>query len=98
MEKDSMPKIRPISPPLEVPVFNIVIYVSRIDGKVKARVANLPDLVFTAGSEPVVLKQTISEVKNRLGQWHKDQCKIPWVDPVPPAANGEQERFVPVHL
>ena len=58
-KKTGIPKIRPISAPMDVPVFNIVIHVSRQEGQVRARVANLPDLDFTAGSEPLALKQAL---------------------------------------
>lgn len=83
---------------MDVPVFNVVIYVSHQDGKMLARVANLPDIEFTGSSEPVVLKQTITHVKQQLAKWHGDGETIPWIDPVPPAMDGEQERLVPVHL
>lgn len=93
-----LPKIRPISSPMEVPVFNVILYVRRQDGQMLARVANLPDLQFSGSSEPLVLKQAITEVKARLGKWHRAGETIPWIAPVPPPNNGEQQRLVPVHL
>ena len=96
--RNELPKVRPISPPMDVPVFNIVIYVSEADGKVEARVANLPDLCFHASSEPLALKQAITEVKRRLAAWHSAAAPIPWIDPVPPPDPNETQRFVPVHL
>ena len=95
---DRLPEIRPISAPMEVPVFSVVIYVSHIDHNVKARVANLPDLLFTASSEPMVLKQAITEVKRRLASWHETGEKIPWIEPIPEPTADEQQRLVPVHL
>jgi len=92
------PLIRPISVPMDVPVFNVLIYVKHEGGKVQARVANLPDLAFSASSEPGVLKQSITEAKSRLAKWHGAGETIPWVDPVPKLEDGEQERHVPVHL
>ena len=92
------PLIRPITPAMDVPVFNIVVYISHVDGKVIARVANLPNLSFSASSEPMVLKKSITEVKQRLSQWHASQETIPWIDPVPPRSDSEQERLIPVHL
>ena len=97
-DETSKPLIRPISVPIEVPVFNVVIYVSQQDGKVLARVANLPNMEFTASSEPMALKQTITHVKQQLAKWHGAGEVIPWIDPVPAANEGEQERLVPVHL
>ena len=92
------PLIRPVSAPMEVPVFNIVIYISSNGGKVLARVANLPDIEFTASSEPVALKQTITHVKQQLSKWHTSGEPIPWIDPAAEIQDGEQERLVPVHL
>ena len=93
-----MPSIRPISAPMDVPVFNVVIYVSHVDGKVLARVANLPDIEFSASSEPMALKQTITHVKQLLAKWHGAGETIPWIAPIPAVKDGEQERHVPVHL
>ena len=95
---EELPKIRPISVPLDVPVFNVVIYVSTQDGKVIARVANLPNLRFSASSELMALKQAITEVKARLAAWHSASEAIPWIDPVPAPDANEQQRLVPVHL
>ena len=97
-EESKQPLIRPISAPIDVPVFNVLIYVKHDDGKVLARVANLPDLEFSASSEPGVLKQAITEVKSRLAKWHGAGEEIPWIDPVPKPEDSEQERHVPVHL
>ena len=93
-----MPRIRPISAPMDVPVFNVVIYVSQRDGKVQARVANLPDIEFSEIREPVAFNQTITHVKKQLAEWHGAGTTIPWIDPVPAATDDEQERLVPVHL
>lgn len=97
-DEKQKPLIRPISVPMAVPVFNVVIYVSQQDGKVIARVANLPNIEFTASSEPMALKQTITHVKQQLAKWHGAKETIPWIDPVPAPSEGEQERLVPVHL
>ena len=97
-DPDKLPEIRPISTPMDVPVFNVVIYVSQQDAKVLARVVNLPDLAFTASSEPMALKKAITEVKSRLAAWHGASETIPWIDPVPKPNEDEQQRFVPVHL
>ena len=90
-------QIRPLGPPQDVPVFNLVIYVSTGSDGVTARVANLPELASTARSEPQALKQVITDAKSRLARWHQEGEAIPWVDPTEPT-DGEQQRFVPVHL
>lgn len=97
-KEKKMPQIRPVSVPMEVPVFNVVVYVSHADGKVTARVANLPGIEFSASSEPMALKQTITHVKQQLAKWHGSGESIPWIEPIPEARDGEQERHVPVHL
>ena len=96
--RGSLPEVRPISAPMDVPVFNVVIYVSETAGKVTAKVANLPDIAFTASSEPHALKQAITTVKQQLSTWHASGEAIPWVDPLPNLESNEQQRLVPVHL
>lgn len=92
------PEFRPISAPLNVPVFNLVIHVCQVAEGVQARVVNLPDLRFSASSEPQALKQAIGEAKRRLAQWHAAGEAVPWVKTVPQPGDGEQVRLVPVHL
>lgn len=96
----SQPKlnVRAASAPIQVPVFNVVIYVSQVEGQVRAEVVNLPDLSFTASSEPQALKQAITKVKSLLAGWHASSEAIPWIDPVRPPTKDEQQRLVPVHL
>ena len=91
-------RIRPVSPPLEVPVFNIVVFLSCRKGGVQARVANLPELSCVAASEPLALKQIVTEAKRRLATWDGSGEAIPWIVPMPQLNEGEQERLVPVHL
>ena len=86
---DERPKIRAISPAMDVPVYNIVIYLAKTDACVRARVANLPDLEFAAATEPEVLKQAITEVKLRLTRWQGQNRSIPWIDPLPEQREGE---------
>lgn len=95
---DKPPQIKPISSPIPVPVFNVVIFVSQDDRGVLARVANLPDLEFRGSSEPTALKQAITKVKQILAEWHAAGEEIPWIDPIPEPDDGEQQRWVPVHL
>lgn len=95
---EKLPRIRPLSGPMDVPVFNVILYVSLQDDKVLARAANLPDLQCSAATEPMALKSAITEAKARLGKWHGAGEDIPWIEPVPPPRDGEQQRLVPVHL
>lgn len=89
----------PISAGAPVPVFNCVVYVSTgSDGQVTARVANLLDLSCVADSERAALTRLVAEFKQRVSNWTQAGEPIPWIDPPEPAAEGEQKRFVPVHL
>ena len=92
------PKIRPLSQPMEVPVFNCVIYVMKGPEDVQARVANLADLKFVGKTEPDVLRTTITEVKRMLSQWHSAGEEIPWLNPHQEMQPGEEVRYLPVHL
>ena len=83
---------------MNVPVFNVVIYVSKVGETVQARVMNLPDLQFTASSEPLALKEAVTEAKRRLSKWHASSEAIPWIDPIPDPTDSEQPRLVAVHL
>lgn len=93
-----LPKIRPLSVAMDVPVFNVVVYLMRTDEGLQARVANLPNLSVTGASEPMVLKQLVGEVKLRLAEWRQRGEPIPWLDPIPAPCADEQSRYIPVHL
>ena len=83
----------------QVPVFSCIIYVSSgDDGKVRARVANLPGLQCVAASEHQALATLVPAFKKRLVELMQTDNPIPWTDP--PVARGpeEQQRYVPVHL
>ena len=87
------------STPLEVPVFNCLVYVaSRQQGGVRARVANLPDLQCEAASEREALAKLVPAFKKRVGDLTSSGTDIPWIDPPMPVVDGEQTRFIPVHL
>ena len=82
-----------------VPVFNCVVHVLRdATGNVSARVANLPNLVSTGGTERDTLAKIVKEFKQYLRQLADTGTAIPWVDPPSPKEANEQTRFIPVHL
>jgi hypothetical protein len=89
-------KLRAI--PADVPVFNCVVYLSRGGGCVKARVANLAGFEAAAPSEREALAKIVPAFKQRVVELTKAGTPIPWIDPPEPAAEGEQTRYVPVHL
>jgi hypothetical protein len=87
------------STPIEVPVFNCIVYVSEIaEGGVRARVANLADICCDAGSEREALGKIVPTFKQRVAELTASGTLIPWIDPPLPAEPDEQTRFVPVHL
>ena len=85
--------------PVAVPVFNCIVYVSRDDaGSVRARVANLAGLEFTAGSEREALGKIVPAFKQRVIDLLSSKTPIPWMDPPAPPEAGEQKRLIAVHL
>ncbi len=87
------------STPLEVPVFNCLVYVSRkVEGGVRARVANLAGLRCEAGSEREALATIVPAFKQRVAELTAGGIPIPWIDPPEAADPDEQTRFIPVHL
>jgi len=83
----------------DVPVFNCIVYVlTTASGEVRARVANLPNLQCTAGSERTALSQLVPAFKQRVSELTRKGTEIPWIEPPLPTEPGEQRRFVPVHL
>ena len=87
------------SQPVQVPVFNCLVYLSRdAGGGVRARVANLPGLECTASSEREALGKIVPAFKRRIAELMHAGTPIPWIEPPSPAEAGEQTRFIPVHL
>jgi len=87
------------SKPVGVPVFNCIVYVSPSDGGgVRARVANLAGLEFSAASEREAFGKLVPAFKKRVSELMQSGTEIPWIEPPSPAEPGEQMRFVPVHL
>ncbi|HWC90499.1 MAG TPA: hypothetical protein VG433_12615 [Pirellulales bacterium] len=82
----------------DIPVFSCIVYVSRVDGGVRARVANLPDLACTAASEREALAKVVAAFKQCVGELLRSATAIPWVEPPAAAEAGEQRRLLAVHL
>ncbi|TWU07966.1 hypothetical protein [Stieleria varia] len=81
-----------------VPAFGCVVYVSRRDGRVQARVANLAGIAVDAESERSALGQVVRLFKASVVDHLADGGSIPWVDPPATMRPEEQKRFLPVHL
>jgi len=97
--KDTDLNVSGHSQPVAVPVFNCIVYVSRDDaGIVRARVANLAGLEFTAGSEREALGKIVPAFKQRVIELLSSKTPIPWIEPPAPPESGEQKRLIAVHL
>lgn len=87
------------SAPAPVPVFNCVVYLAASsNGRVRARVANLPGLECEATSERAALQSIVALFKSRVAELLASQAPIPWIEPPPAAAPEEKIRFIGVHL
>ncbi|QDT13834.1 hypothetical protein [Planctomycetes bacterium K23_9] len=93
-----MPEI-PISSdqPADVPTFRCIVYVWKTDSGTAARVMNLDGIECTAASERDALSKIVPAFKKRLGELVQSGEEIQWTKP-PPLADGQQKRFIPVHL
>lgn len=83
--------------PADVPTFGCIVYVSRGESGVVARVVNLDGIERTGGSERDALSKIVPAFKKRIGELVQSGEAIPWVEP-PPLEDGQQKRFIPVHL
>ncbi len=83
---------------VNVPTFGCIVYVSKVDGGVSARVANLPDLKFAGSSERDALSKLVPAFKESVRASMMAGQEIAWIDPPLPIEDHEQKRFVPVHL
>ena len=86
-------------PLTNVPVFNCLVYVlPNAAGGMRARVANLAGIEFSADTERAALGQIVAAFKKRVGELVQSGVPIPWIEPPVPIEAGEQKRFIPVHL
>lgn len=81
-----------------VPAFSCVVYVRNLDGRVHARVANLEGFVCDGSSEREVLGKIVPAFRKHVGELLTSGQEVPWIDPPLPIDDGEQKRFLPVHL
>lgn len=94
---DSLPRVRVVSAPESVPVYNCVIYVERTENGVQGTIANLADTVVSAATERDVLQKAVTEFKQLLKKHHAEGSEVPIIDPAEPG-QGVTVRYVPVHL
>lgn len=82
----------------DVPVFACIVYVSKVEGGVRARVANLAGIEVTAANERMAIGHVVTVFKQRVADMHRQNETIPWISPPAPIESGEQQRYVPAHL
>ncbi len=96
-EPHSIPDLRTVVS--SVPVYNCIVHVLRdSDGNVTGRVANLPDLIFTATTERDLLAKIVKEFKRVVREYSQSDSGIPWIEPPSAKSPSEQTRLIPVHL
>lgn len=100
-EHDStQPRVRKVGQPIEVPVYNCRVYVAPADadGVVTARAANLDGIAGRGRSEREALQQVVAAFKQRIVELRQAETPIPWIEPPSPPNEGEQQRWIAVHL
>lgn len=94
------PRVRKISPPLDVPVYNCHAYVAprNAQGEVVARAANLANVTGCGNSEREALQKLIESFKATIVRHVAASESIPWLEPPSPPEAGEKQRLLAVHL
>ena len=82
----------------DVPTFGCVVYVKKIDGGVTARMGNLESMESTGASERDAISKLVPAFKEMAKKLVAKNEPVPWIDPPLPMQEGEQKRFIPVHL
>lgn len=103
MGKESLPQLSDSNcgtGPGSVPVFNCVVILTLVPGgtKIRGRVANLQGIQGEGNTERDVLLLLTKRFKTTMLEYNRSQQLIPWIDPPESPADGEQQRFIPVHL
>ena len=82
-----------------VPVYSChVILTPSDDGRVAGRAANLSGIEATGSSERDVLTAVMKQFKAVVVEYSEKNEPVPFVNPPEKPADGELERFIPVHL
>lgn len=86
--------------PGSVPVFNCIVILRRdpLSGRTSGRIANLQGIVGEANSERDLLFQLTRRFRDLLRDSVSSGQPLAWVDPPEEPGQGEQQRFIPIHL
>ncbi len=94
------PRVRKISEPVSVPVFNCPIFVATKNeaGVVVARCATLADVEGRGQTEREALQNIVAAFKVKVARCLATNESIPWLDPPSAIRENEQQRMIAVHL
>jgi len=83
-----------------VPVFDchVILSAPNDKGVIQGRVSSLDGIVAEANNERDLLRKIVDQFKATVKQFHDQDQPIPWREPAEKAQDGEQERWIPVHL
>lgn len=83
-----------------VPVFDCHVILSFSDAPqtVTARVAKLPGIIGTGGTERDALLDVVRKFKEQMQAYVDKNETPPWLDAALTPSDDEQERWIPVHL
>lgn len=83
-----------------VPVFSCHVILGKpgSDGKSTGRVANLDGITATGSSEREILTAIMKQFRAVVTEYTRESRQIPFRQPPEQPAEGEVERFIPVHL
>ena len=97
---EDQPRVKPLGPPQEVPVYNCIVNIAPAtsDGIVIARAANIAGMEGRGKNEREAIAQVVSTFKMMLKALHTAGEPIPWLkEPIKPQPN-EKQLFIAVHL
>ncbi|MGB7327410.1 MAG: hypothetical protein WBD31_21215 [Rubripirellula sp.] len=87
------------SQPADVPSFGCIVYVrANPAGGVVGRVANLDGIEVAGPTERDVLSKIVPQFKKKIQDHMAAAEPIPWIEPPAAITEGEQKRFLPMHL
>jgi predicted RNase H-like HicB family nuclease len=94
------PRVRKVSEPESVPVYNCHVLVSPRDeqGIVVARVATLANVTGQGKTEREALQNLVGAFKSAMARHHQSGAPIPWLDPPVEPQPDQQQRWIAVHL
>lgn len=97
-DQPSKPLLQPIQSEPPVPVFNLIVLVSRSGDRHVARITNLEIECVDAATPRDAISKICSAAKSILREMTSNKQEIPWRDPPAEKKPDESQFMVPVHL